>query len=131
MRNKILIVDDHTDFRTIIRRYLEINKVAADIFEASTAEMAIAKAACIHPDIVLMVISLQQAIGLYAIKEIKVDTSGCDVIVRTMFEVDMFKKEVLRLGAIDFIGKSELYDRLMPAVNKCLDAKKSYAKKGK
>ncbi len=124
MVTKILIVDDHQDFRAAVRDYLKKQNLGLEIFEASTGEMAVTKAACIKPAIVLMDINLPNANGITAAKHIKEDHPDCDVIILTMFEVKLFKEVARKIKAKDFIGKSEIYEKLIPAIKKCLEHKK-------
>ncbi len=124
MRKKILIVDDNIGFRSTVKDYLTMHNVNAEIFEANTGEMGVAKASFVKPDVVLMDISLPHANGLEATKYIMEDNPYCDVIILTMFEVDVFKRAAQKINVRDFIGKSEIYDRLLPAVVKCLEEKR-------
>jgi two-component system response regulator YesN len=121
MRKKILIIDDNTDLRTVVRNYLKKHDRNLDIFEATTAEMGVAKASCISPHIVLMDFNLPNANGLEATKQIKLDNPQCDVIMLTMFEVKALEQKAYGMGVVDFIGKSEIHDRLMPSIIKCFD----------
>ena len=121
---KILIVDDHDDFRAMLKEYLKKNNLGLEIFEASTAEMGVTKAACVRPDVVLMDINLPHSNGLEASKHIKGDHPDCDVIILTMFEVRVFKEAASKIEATDFIGKSEIEERLVPAIKRCLESKK-------
>ncbi len=126
---RVLIIDDSVDFRTSVKDYLKMHNLGLEIFEASTAEMGVAKASCIRPDIVLMDISLPNVNGLEATKHIKIDNPECDVIILTMFEVEVFRQAAKRIHAADFIGKSEIYDRLVPSIKKCLETKNGKNKK--
>ncbi len=123
MATKILIVDDHQDFRGIVKEYLLKQNLGIEIFEASTGEMGVAKASCIKPDVVLMDINLPNANGITAAKHIKEDHPDCDVIILTMFEVKPFKEIARKIKAKDFIGKSEIYEKLVPVIKKCLKCK--------
>ena len=120
MKNKILIIDDNADLRASVKDYLRMHDRNLEIFEASTAEMGVAKAACVSPQIVLMDFNLPKANGLDATRHIKSDNPKCNVIMLTMFEVDALKQKALSSGVTEFIGKSEIHDRLMPAIKKCL-----------
>ena len=131
MRPKILIVDDHDDFRKTVREYLEKNNLGIEIFEAATAAMAVTKAACVKPRVILMDISLPGDNGFTAIKEIKRDNPECDVIILSMFEVDSFRKMAREVEAREFIGKSEVYEKLIPAIRKCLNGRIGPNTKGK
>ncbi len=51
MKKRILIVDDHDDFRAVIKDYLNKIKLDLEVFEASTGRMGVAKASFIKPQI--------------------------------------------------------------------------------
>lgn len=119
-RQKILIVDDNNEFRAMLISYLERHNLGLEIFEASTGEMGVAKASCVRPDIVLMDINLPNVNGLKAAAEIKADNPDCQVIILTMFDVGMFKEVAKEIKVVDFIGKSEFDERLVPSIKKCL-----------
>jgi len=120
MKPRILIVDDNDDFRTLIKDYLNSQGLNLEIFEASTGEMGITKASCVKPHIVLMDVSLPDADGILAAKHIKADNPDCDVIILTMFEIEAFKEIAKEIKVRDFIGKSEVYDRLIPVIKRCI-----------
>lgn len=120
-QRKILIIDDSDEFRSMLKGYLRRHNLGAEIFEASTGEMGVAKAACIRPDIVLMDVSLPKLNGLEATQQIKLDSPDCHVIILTMFAVQKFKEEARRIKADDFIGKSEIDEQLVPAIQKCFE----------
>ena len=120
MLPRVLIVDDHDDFRKAVKLHLEGADLELEIYEASTAEMAVAKAACIKPVIVLMDINLPGANGFAALSEIKRDSPACDVIILSMFEAEAVRNMVKESQAKDFIGKSEVFECLVPALRKCL-----------
>jgi DNA-binding NarL/FixJ family response regulator len=124
MKHKILIVDDHTDFRTMLKDYLMRSRLDIEIFEASSAEMAVAKASCVKPDVVLMDISLPKATGLDATKLIKEEMPDCHVIIITMFNVKAFKQAAEGINATAFISKSAVCEQLLPVLTKCLNGKK-------
>lgn len=127
---KILIIDDSEEFREMLKGYLKRHSLGAQIFEASTGEMGIAKSSFIRPDVVLMDVSLPKVNGLDATQQIKMDNPDCHVIILTMFAVRKFKDEAQRIKADDFIGKSEIDEQLVPAIRKCFNACKN-GKSGK
>lgn len=116
----IIIVDDNEEFRGMIKDYLSQQNLGVEIFEASSEETAVVKASCVRPDIVIMDISLPKTNGLILAKKIKEDYPQCDIIILTMFEDDFLKKISQETEGMDFIGKSEIYDRLVPVVKKHL-----------
>lgn len=120
MKKKLLIVEDHNDFRVMVCDYLKRHKLGLTIYEASTGEMGVIKASCIKPDIVLMDINLPQANGIQVAKQIKEDYPKCDLIFLTMFDVNAFRKEAEKIKARAFISKDHVYDQLLPVIKQCL-----------
>jgi len=125
MKSRILIVDDHNDFRAMLKDYLTRSRLDIEIFEANSAEMGVAKASCVKPDVVLMDISLPKATGFDATKIIKEEMPDCDVIIITMFNINAFKQAAEGIKATAFISKSEVCEQLLPVLTKCLNGKKS------
>jgi DNA-binding NarL/FixJ family response regulator len=119
MSIRLLIVDDNCEFRTILKSYLVSQNLNLEIFEATSAEMAVTKASFVNPHIVLMDINLPKLNGLAAAKEILKEHPGCHLIILTMFEIEAFKKAARDVNVADFIAKSEIYERLVPAIKKC------------
>lgn len=120
MKKKILIVDDHDDFRAVVKDYLNQHELGLEIFEASTGQMGVAKASFVKPHIVLMDINLPDTNGLEATRCIKEDNPDCDVIVLTVFDVAVFKKAAEKVKVRAYIGKNEVYDKLLPVIKECL-----------
>lgn len=120
MKKRILIVEDHEDFRATVRDYLKHHKLGLDIYEASTGEMGVIKASCVKPNIVLMDINLPQANGIDIARQIKEDHPACNLIFLTIFDVTAFKKAAEKLKAVAFITKDHVFDQLLPVIKKCL-----------
>ncbi|OGX42871.1 MAG: hypothetical protein A3G91_00245 [Omnitrophica WOR_2 bacterium RIFCSPLOWO2_12_FULL_50_9] len=121
---KILIVDDNDDFREVVRQYLEMQDRELEIHEADSGELGLASAFHERPDVVVMDLRLPQMNGIDAAERIKENDPACDIILLTMFETEEFKRGTPK-GAISvFIVKSDIYDRLMPAIRRCLKGKR-------
>ena len=120
MATKILITDDHDEFRMTVRSYLEKMDDNFEIMEASSGEAGVLKALRERPDIVLMDIRLPDISGIDAASQIKNDFPSCKIIVLTMFETEAFR-EVFKSNDIEaYLGKSELYEKLIPTITKVL-----------
>ncbi len=93
MKKSILIVEDHEDFRGMVRDYLKRHKLGVNIYEASTGEIGVIKASCVKPNIVLMDINLPQANGIDVARQIREDHPKCNLIFLTIFDAAAFKKK--------------------------------------
>jgi two-component system nitrate/nitrite response regulator NarL len=120
MKKKILIVEDHDDFRATVKDYLNQHNLSLEIFEANSGEMGVLKASCVKPDIVLMDINLPNENGFEAARQIKEDQPGCDIIILTLFDVAIFKKSAEKIKARAFIGKDQVYEKLLPVIKECM-----------
>jgi len=117
---RILIVDDHKEFREAARHFLELRHVRARMTEASSGEEGILIAQRIKPKVVIMDFFLRGMNGLEAARKIKEYNPKCSIIMLTMFD----PKEIAGAAFNDvinvFISKGDLYDRLIPAIDKFL-----------
>lgn len=123
MRPKILIVDDNQEFREAVIQYLDSRDAGLDIEQAQTGELAVEMARVNKPEIVLMDLRLPRVNGIDAANQIKDNNPACHIIVTTMFKVEDFKQAYTKDKITAFIPKSEVYERLMPVIRKCLGAK--------
>jgi len=116
MTAKILIIDDHDDFRQMVKNHLAAQHLDMEIFEASSGELGIEKALREKVNIILMDIRLPNINGIDAATRIRRHLPECRIVVLTMFETEAFRK-VFKSGDITaYIGKSELYDKLVPVI---------------
>ena len=123
MNAKILITDDHDEFRMTVRNYLEgLENSRFEITEATSGEAGVTKALRERPDVVLMDIRLPDISGIDAASQIKRNFPASKIIILTMFETEAFR-EVFKSNDIEaYLGKSELYDKLLPTISKVLES---------
>ena len=117
---KILIVEDHEDFRTMVKQHLKAQDISDEIIEADSAELGIALAVREQPHVILMDIRLPEMNGIDAAIKIKELVPRCQIIVLTMFETDVFKNVFKTDAVAAYLGKSELYEKLVPTINQAL-----------
>lgn len=120
VRPAILIVEDHRDFRQAVKHFLELNKVNARLVEACSGEEGVLLANRDKPKVVIMDYCLRGINGLQAATQIKEHDPKCHIIILTMFEPkDIHPSQGNRVVKA-FIGKWDLYEKLVPEVNKAL-----------
>lgn len=128
MQARILIVEDHEDFRQQVKHYLETQDLPFEIFEAGDGEAAVSLAQVKHPEVILMDIRLPDISGLDAANRIKNFLPNSEIVVLTMFETEAFRKVFKSDDIVEYLGKSELYEKLVPVLRKIL-AKKTLSPK--
>jgi DNA-binding NarL/FixJ family response regulator len=89
--------------------------------EAACIDEALAKIESLHPDIVIVDISLGQENGLDLIKEVKARFSAVKILVHSMHDETMFAERVLRAGALGYVGKNETTRELIEAIHRVVD----------
>ncbi|HET7799043.1 MAG TPA: response regulator transcription factor [Humibacillus xanthopallidus] len=102
----VLIVDDQALVRAGFRMILEIEPDITVLGEAIDGDDAIAKAAALHPDVVLMDVRMPGTDGIAATRRLMADHSGqVRVVMLTTFDMDEYVYEALQAGASGFLLK--------------------------
>ena len=120
--HSILIIEDHKDFRQAVRHFLEVSNVKAELLEASSGEEGVVIAKRSKPEIVLMDFWLRGINGVEAANQIKASVPECSIILLTIFDLKDVQPLVNREVIKEFISKSELFEKLVPSINKILNA---------
>ena len=119
MAKNILIVDDAAFMRMMIKDILTKNgyNVAG---EAENGVKACEKYAGLHPDLVLMDITMPELDGIGALKKIKGADPNAMVIMCSAMGQQAMVIEAIQSGAKDFIVKPFQADRVLEAVKKVI-----------
>jgi signal transduction histidine kinase/DNA-binding response OmpR family regulator len=113
---RILIVDDHDLVRRQVRSLLSDHPTFEVCGEAADGLDAIEKAKSLHPDLVLMDISMPRMNGIEATKVIRRELPAVDVIVVSQNDASVGREQALAAGAQTFVSKMKLMDELIPEV---------------
>lgn len=112
----ILVADDHPLFRDGVRALLATVPDCELVGEAASGDEAVALAAQLQPDVVLMDIRMPGLDGIEATRRI-VDTSPhIGVLVLTMFEDDGSVFAAMRAGARGYVLKGANQEEIVRAV---------------
>lgn len=113
---RILIADDHTLFRDGLRALLGSVPDTEVVGEAAAGEEAVARAAALSPDIVLMDIQMPDMNGIEATRRITQASGAVRIIVLTMFEDDDSVFAAMRAGARGYILKEASQAEMLRAI---------------
>ena len=109
---RVLVVDDVTDIRKLIRMTLERAGPFDVVGEAGDGESAITEAARLQPDIVVLDLSMPVMDGLEALPEILRASPNSKVLVLSGFTANEMGAEALRLGAAAYMEKGGIVVKL-------------------
>ncbi len=102
---RVLIADDHLFFREGVRVLLDSVPETEVVGEASSGDEAIAKAATLQPDVVLMDLHMPGLNGIEATRHILRTSPHIGVLVVTMYEDDHSVFAAMRAGARGYLLK--------------------------
>ena len=119
MLNKtMLIIDDHKDFREMVRSFVQRNFKDVDIKEAGSGEEGVVVARSEKPTVSLIDIRLPGIDGIETARQIKHHIPECQVITMSMFKQSSLK-DLIAQKVIIFINKAEIDSELVPLLHKC------------
>lgn len=113
---RVLIVDDHRLFRAGLRALLATVDDVEVVGEAADGLAAVAAAARLRPDLVLMDLHMPGGSGLDAMRELSRRHLGINTLVLTMLDDDESVFAALRAGGRGYVLKDADSDELVQAV---------------
>ncbi|MER7447823.1 response regulator transcription factor [Microbacterium sp. NPDC097977] len=112
----ILLVDDQQLIRLGFRMVLDAEEDLVVVGEAADGHAAIAQAAALRPDLVLMDIRMPGLDGIAATEAIVRDHPDTRVLVLTTFDLDEYAFGAIRAGASGFLLKDAQRHEMIAAV---------------
>jgi CheY-like chemotaxis protein len=119
----ILVVDDYQDAREMYAEYLEFSGFR--VAEARNGNEAVEQAFALHPDLILMDLSLPGMDGWEATRRLKADdrTRQIPIVALTGHALAGASEGAKRAGCDSFVTKPCLPDDLVVEVRRMLNAK--------
>jgi DNA-binding NarL/FixJ family response regulator len=121
---RILIADDHEIVRMGLRALLEGHAGWEVCGEASNGKEAIEKAGKLHPDVVIVDVTMPQLNGLESARRILSASPDVRILVLSMHESEKLVEEALETGAHGFLLKSDAARELIAAVEAILKGRR-------
>ncbi|MEV0841304.1 response regulator transcription factor [Actinocatenispora sera] len=105
MTTSVLIADDQALLRGSFRVLVDTADGLHVVGEAADGAQAVAQAARLRPDVVLMDVRMPGTDGIEATRRICADLPDTRVLILTMFDLDEYVYAALRAGASGFLLK--------------------------
>jgi DNA-binding NarL/FixJ family response regulator len=112
----VVLADDHAVLRAGLKALLNAEPDMEVVGEAGNGEEAVRVAEGLHPDVVVMDISMPVKDGLAATAEITGRLSGTRVLVLTMHAEEQYLLRVLEAGGSGYVLKRSADTELMEAI---------------
>ncbi|MEW6044464.1 MAG: response regulator [Thermoproteota archaeon] len=102
---KILVVDDASFMRTVLKDIIKGNGLATEIIEAADGVEGVKAYQTQKPDLVTMDVNMPRADGIQALRAIMKIDPAAKVVMVTSVEQKQIVQDAMKLGARDYIVK--------------------------
>jgi len=113
---RILLVDDSWEFLGSVEHFLSAEPRLKIIGYASSGQEALEQVNLLHPDLVLMDLTMPQMNGLVAARQIKARTNAPRVVILTVHNQPAYQEAARAAGADGFISKSDFGAQVLPLI---------------
>jgi DNA-binding NarL/FixJ family response regulator len=113
---RVLVADDHPLFRSGLTTALRLSGTVEIVGEASSGVEAVAAAAELRPDVVMMDLHMPDLDGIEATRQIVANDPEVGILVLTMLEDDESVLAAMRAGARGYLLKGADADEIVRAI---------------
>ena len=114
---RLMLVDDHEVVRVGLKNFLQTQEDFEVVAEASNGEEAVNRAMEIHPDVILMDITMPNVDGLEATRRLRILCPKCLILALTVHDDKQYFMQMLAAGATGYITKQAAGDDLIAAIH--------------
>ena len=126
VRRRILIADDHEVMRRGVRGLVESQEEWSVCGEAIEGNEAINKTRELHPDLLILDVSMPGVSGIEAALQILKDDPNMKILFFTMYDSPQMMREISNVGAWGYVAKARAGNDLIDAVRIIFDGKKFF-----
>jgi DNA-binding NarL/FixJ family response regulator len=123
---RILLADDHPSFRRVLRLFLENNPNWEVCGEAADGVEAVEQVGELHPDIVLMDLSMPNLNGIEATLKIHSFSPSTRILILTFHELPALQEIAQTSGARGYVLKTEPFDVLTNAIEQVCSSESGF-----
>jgi len=120
---KVMVVDDSASTRGMLREALTMDGGIRVIGEAGSGPEAVARAAELRPEVILMDVRMPGGDGVKAAGEILASDPSIKIVALTWSDDPATVREMLTAGAIGYVVKGGTIDELLQAIRKAAGGK--------
>ena len=112
----VLICDDNAAFRGMVRELVKLRPSLLVVGEAADGNEAIAQAARLQPDVILLDLAMPGRTGLDSLLELRQVVPAAKMIVLSGFSEASVAANVIALGAVRYLCKGANADAINDAI---------------
>jgi two-component system response regulator NreC len=113
---RILLADDHRILRDGLRLLIDSQPNMQVVGEAANGREALLKTRELHPDVVVMDLSMPELNGLEATAQLKAENPSLKVVALTAHEDEAYLTRICKAGAVGFVLKRSAGEELIRAI---------------
>jgi len=114
---RLMLVDDHEVVRVGLKNFLQTQEDFEVVAEAGNGEEAVSRAMEVHPDVILMDITMPKVDGLEATRRLRILCPKCLILALTVHDDKQYFMQMLAAGASGYITKQAAGDDLISAIH--------------
>ena len=115
---RVLIVDDHTIFRSGLKRLFSDENDICVVDEASNSTEALDKIRKHELDLVLMDVSMAGRSGLEALESLRIEFPQLPILILSMYSEEQYAVVAMKAGANGYLSKDAEPAELIRAIRK-------------
>ena len=120
---RVLLVDDSPEFLKVAARFLSMYPWMAIVGRAHSGREAQDAVSRLHPDLVLMDMTMPDMNGLEATRRIKAQPGAPCVVMLTLHHDQHYRTAATAVGADGFVSKADVGTQLLPVITSLFDGK--------
>ena len=113
---RVLLADDHPSFREGLERLLREEEDVEVVGQSSDGQEAVTMSRDLHPDVVILDVSMPKLNGVEATKQIKEACPDTSILILSAYDNNPYVLSAIEYGADGYLLKSARYQEVITAI---------------